>query len=382
SGTGVFDPLVDPSGTYTYTLTNACGTDSSSVVVTVTQAPDAGTDNTISMCVIDGTIDLFTQLGGTPDSGGTWSPALTSGTGVFDPAMDAPGVYTYLVASVLPCRADPSSQITVTVNDSSAPSVVEPNPTFCLVDNPTVADLDASLTATGTIIWYTDATLTTVLNSTDVLIDGEDYFATQTNSSGCESSQSVQVDVTINDSSTPTLINPNQEWCINDGPTILDLTMNISEYDSNTNNIIWYDSATGGSTLGSGSFLSNGTTYYAVLYDSTTGCESSVRLSVNPDLTACGELVLPDGFSPNDDGVNDTFDYNNLDILYPNFDIEIFNRYGNVVYKGTATTPRFDGTSNQSGLGNGKLPVGVYFYIFKYNDGQNKPKQGRLYLSR
>ncbi|NCP59158.1 MAG: gliding motility-associated C-terminal domain-containing protein [Flavobacteriales bacterium] len=382
SGTGVFDPLVDPSGTYTYTLTNACGTDSSDVVVTVTQAPNAGSDNAISMCVIDATIDLFTQLLGTPDSGGIWSPALTSGTGVFDPAMDAPGIYTYFVASVLPCRADAISQITVTVNDSSAPSVLEPNPTFCLADNPTVADLDASLSATGTITWYSDAALTTALNATDVLINGADYFATQTNSSGCESSQNVQVTVSVNDSPTPTLIDSNQELCINDNPTIMDLMLNISEYDSNTNNIIWYDTSTGGSSLSSSSLLNNGVTYYASLFNPTTGCESSVRLSVNPDLTACGELVLPDGFSPNDDGVNDTFDYNNLDILYPNFDIEIFNRYGNVVYKGTASTPRFNGISNQSSLGNAKLPVGVYFYIFKYNDGQNKPKQGRLYLSR
>ncbi|PIV95189.1 MAG: hypothetical protein COW44_00005, partial [Flavobacteriaceae bacterium CG17_big_fil_post_rev_8_21_14_2_50_33_15] len=77
------------------------------------------------------------------------------------------GIYTYFVASVLPCRADAISQITVTVNDSSAPSVLEPNPTFCLADNPTVADLDASLSATGTITWYSDAALTTALNATD-----------------------------------------------------------------------------------------------------------------------------------------------------------------------------------------------------------------------
>ena len=382
SGTGVFDPSVDVSGTYIYTVSNACGTNTSEIDVTVTQAPNAGTDNSITICVINGNIDLFTQLGGTPDTGGTWSPALASGTGEFDPTVDASGVYIYTVASVLPCRTDASAQITVTVNDSPAPVVVDPNPTFCMADNPTVADLDASITATGTIIWYTDATLTTALSSTDVLIDGEDYFATQTNSTGCESSQNVQVDVTINDTATPTLSNPSEDYCINDNPTIMDLTLNITEYDSNTNNIIWYDVATGGSALTSSSMLSNGVTYYAAMYDATTGCESSVRLAVLPDVTACGKLVLPDGFSPNGDGVNDTYDYNNLDILYPNFEIEIFNRYGNVVYKGNASTPRFDGTSNQSSLGDGKLPVGVYYYIFKFNDGQNKPEQGRLYLSR
>ena len=225
--------------------------------------------------------------------------------------------------------------------------------------------------------------LATVLDPTEALLDGEDYFATQTNSSGCESSQNIQVNVTVNDAPTPTLADPNQELCINDGPTILDLTLNISEYDSNTDNVIWYDVATGGSPLASSTLLIYAVTYYAVLYDSVTGCESSVRLAVTPDVTACGELILPDGFSPNGDGINDTYDYNNLDILFPNFEIQIFNRYGTVLYKGRASTPRFDGTSNQPGaILKGKLPVGVYFYIFNYNDGINKPEQGRLYLSR
>ena len=382
SGTGVFDPSTDTSGTYTYTISNSCGTDSSDVVVTVTQAPDAGIDNTISICVIDGTIDLFAQLGGTPDSNGVWSPALPSGTGVFDPNSDASGVYTYTVTAVSPCATDAVSQVTVTVNDSSAPVVVNANPAFCLVDNPTVADLDAALNITGTVTWYADASLAIALNATDALVDGEDYFATQTNSTGCESSQNVQVDVTVNDASTPTFIDPNLELCINDNPTIMDLTLNISEYDSNLDNVIWYDSATGGSTISNSTMLANAVTYYASLYDANTGCESSVRSAITPDLSACGKIVLPDGFSPNGDGINDTYSYNNLEIIYPNFEIEIFNRYGNAVYKGNASTPRFDGTSNQSSIGNGKLPVGVYFYVFKFNDNENKPEQGRLYISR
>ncbi|MGE5942794.1 MAG: gliding motility-associated C-terminal domain-containing protein [Flavobacteriales bacterium] len=383
SDTGVFDPLVDASGTYTYSLTNSCGTVTSSVVVTVTQAPNAGSDNTANICVIDGVTDLFTFLGSSAQTGGTWSPALTSGTGLFDPLVDIAGVYTYTVTAIAPCLSDSSAQITVTISDSPAPIVLDANPEFCQANNPTVADLNAAIRVTGTISWYADATLTTPLNTTDALVNGEDYFARQTTGSGCESSQSVEITATVNNVATPTLVNSNLELCINDSPTILELTENIVEYDSSLNNVIWYDAATGGSPFADSDLLSYGVTYYAVLYDATTGCESSVRLAYTPDLTSCGELVLPDGFSPNGDGTNDTFDYNNLDILHPNFSIEIFNRYGTVVYKGNATSPRFDGTANQSGaIGSKQLPVGVYFYIFNFNDGTNKPKQGRLYLSR
>ncbi|PKQ44356.1 gliding motility-associated C-terminal domain-containing protein [Confluentibacter flavum] len=382
SSTGVFDPLVDALGTYTYSLTNACGTVSSDVVVTVTQAPNAGTDNPANICVIDGVTDLFTFLGSSAQSGGTWSPALISGTGAFDPLVDTAGVYTYTVTAIAPCSPDSSAQITVTISDSPAPIVLDANPEFCLVDNPTVSDLDAAIRVTGTISWYADATLTTPLNATDALVNGENYFARQTTGSGCESSQSVEITATVNNVATPTLIDSDLELCINDDPTIMELTVNISEYDSNLNNVNWYDTAIGGTPLSSGVSLSNDVTYYATLYDASTGCESSVRLAYTTDLTSCGELVLPDGFSPNGDGVNDTFDYNNLDILHPNFEIQIFNRYGTVVYKGNTSTPRFDGTSNQGGIGKKQLPVGVYFYIFNFNDGTNKPKQGRLYLSR
>ncbi|MFV9552347.1 gliding motility-associated C-terminal domain-containing protein [Algibacter sp. PT7-4] len=381
SATGVFDPLEDADGTYTYTLTNSCGTFTNQVEVTVTLAPNAGTDNTLNICAGHDPVDLFTLLGTAAQSGGVWSPALTSGTGLFDPAVDTSNTYTYTVAAVAPCSPDATAEIIVTVNDTPAIIVLDPDPEFCLVNNPTVASLSASIRPTGTVNWYADAALTTPVLLTDNLIDGEIYYATQTSGS-CESSEAVQINVTVNDAPTPTLADPTLEYCINDNPTISVLSDNIVEYDNSLDNLRWYDAATGGSAISNSSLITN-TTYYVALINQATGCESSVRLEVIPDLTACGKLIIPDGFSPNGDGINDTFDIDNLAILYPNFEIEIYNRNGNIVYKGNANTPRFDGTSNQGRIvSNGDLPVGVYFYIFNYNDGENKPEQGRLYLSR
>ncbi|MDO5972451.1 gliding motility-associated C-terminal domain-containing protein [Flavivirga aquimarina] len=380
--TDQFDPATGQSGTYTYTTSNACGNSSTSFDISVTPAPNAGTSGSALICVIDGPTDLFTFLG-TADTGGTWSPSLASGTGVFDPLVDTNGVYTYTVTANAPCLTDAIADITVTVSDITPPVVNNATMEFCLVDNPTVANLDAALTVTGTITWYEDVALTTQLNATNTLVDGEDYYATQRNAAGCESSISVQVDVIVNDTPTPTILDSGIEYCINDGPTINDLSLNITEYNAATDNIIWYDAETGGTAISSSSLLDHDTTYYAVLVDATTGCESSVRLVLTTDLTSCGKLILPDGFSPNGDGTNDTYDFDNLHVLYPDFIIEIFNRYGNIVYKGNANTSRFDGTSNQSGtIGSGDLPVGVYYYIFYFNDNENKPEQGRLYLSR
>ncbi|SHI90691.1 gliding motility-associated C-terminal domain-containing protein, partial [Algibacter luteus] len=382
STTGVFDPLVDLDGTYTYTLTNSCGTFTNQVIITVTLAPNAGADNTLTICAGDDPTDLFDLLGTGAQSGGAWSPALTSGTGVFDPAVDASGTYAYTVTAVAPCSPDSVAEIAVTVNDSPTIIVLDPNPEYCLANNPTVAGLSISIRPTGIVNWYDDLALTIPVLSTDALIDGEDYYATQTNSTGCESSIPVQIIPTINDTPTPTLIDPSIEYCINDDPTIETLSLNIVEYDSAQDNLAWYDVQTGGVAIDSNSLLTN-ITYYVALIDATTGCESSVRLMVTPDLTACGKISLPDGFSPNGDGTNDTYEVDNLSILYPNFEIEIYNRNGNIVYKGNANTPRFDGTSNQGRIvAKGDLPVGVYFYIFRFNDGETKPEQGRLYLSR
>jgi gliding motility-associated-like protein len=117
---------------------------------------------------------------------------------------------------------------------------------------------------------------------------------------------------------------------------------------------------------------------------STFGCESPSRLPVMVDLNQCEDIVIPDGFSPNGDNINDQFVIKNLSEKYPNFTLEIYNRYGNILYKGNINTPNWEGTTTEAGItiGNTLVPVGVYFYIIEFNDGAHDPKQGRLYLSR
>ena len=382
SGSGLFDPSIDSDGTYTYTVSNTCNTSSATVMISTTEAPDAGTDNSINICVIDGTIDLLTQLGGTPDTNGVWSPLLNSGTNIFDPILDGSGMYTYTVTAEGACSNDASAVLTIQVDESPAPTVVDANLFFCATDNPTVIDLENGVSG-SMIMWYDTIDGTIPLLSTDVLMDGQTYFATQTVSNGCESSERTQVSVVIGDAPTPTLSQDGELFCINDNPTLQQLTLNIQEYDASSNNVLWYDAPNGTNSIPLTTVMTIGTTYYAVLIDPNTGCESSERLAVSVDLSACGDLAIPDGFSPNGDGVNDVFDIDNLDFLYPNFEIEFYNRYGNLVYSGNINTPRFNGFSNQSGLLNdGELPVGVYFYILNYNDGTTKPSQGRIYLSR
>ncbi|MGA9589551.1 MAG: hypothetical protein WBV11_06945, partial [Salegentibacter sp.] len=81
SGGTVFDPAVDAAGRYKYTVRSgtSCPDDDSYIYITVNQAPDAGESGTANINSGDAPSDLFSFLGGTPDEGGIWSPALASG---------------------------------------------------------------------------------------------------------------------------------------------------------------------------------------------------------------------------------------------------------------------------------------------------------------
>ncbi|HET8754281.1 MAG TPA: gliding motility-associated C-terminal domain-containing protein, partial [Salinimicrobium sp.] len=203
------------------------------------------------------------------------------------------------------------------------------------------------------------------------------YYATQTSEGGCVS-DAAMITVELTDAVTPSLVPEGDVFCDFDRPTISVLENNIVE----SGTITWYDAPIGGNVLSSSELLEDGVTYYATLVDETTGCESSQRLAVSITLEDC-PLLIPEAFSPNGDGINDTFEIEHIGDEYPNFTIEIFNRWGNVVYTGNASTPEWDGVSTESGsLGDKVLPVGVYFYILNFNDGETAPIQGRLYLSR
>ncbi len=92
---------------------------------------------------------------------------------------------------------------------------------------------------------------------------------------------------------------------------------------------------------------------------------------------------IPDGVTPNGDGQNDTFVINRD--VYPNFELDIYNRWGFLVWKGDSTQNDWDGSSNQGiVLFGNQLPDGTYFYVFKPINNTKYPNSvaSYLYLSR
>ncbi|MBK9700631.1 MAG: gliding motility-associated C-terminal domain-containing protein [Flavobacteriales bacterium] len=121
---GLFDPAGMAPGTYTYSVagTAPCPAAAALVEVTVVANPDAGTPGAITQCTTDAAVDLFAQLGGTPDAGGTWSgPSALNGSS-FDPGTMFAGVYTYTITVPPPCSSA-SSTVTVTLSTPPDPGV-------------------------------------------------------------------------------------------------------------------------------------------------------------------------------------------------------------------------------------------------------------------
>jgi gliding motility-associated-like protein len=112
------------------------------------------------------------------------------------------------------------------------------------------------------------------------------------------------------------------------------------------------------------------------------GCSSepiSVYITMRPCLI---ELVsIPEGFSPNGDGINDYFVITGIG-FYPNNTFVIFNRWGNKVFEASPYANDWNGNS-QFGLrvGGDELPIGTYFYILDLGDGTDEFK-GTIYLNR
>ncbi|WP_431134825.1 gliding motility-associated C-terminal domain-containing protein [Psychroserpens mesophilus] len=91
--------------------------------------------------------------------------------------------------------------------------------------------------------------------------------------------------------------------------------------------------------------------------------------------------VIPEGFSPNDDTINDWFNIQGLYDIFEKHELKIFNRYGTLIFEGNNDKP-WQGFINRGLNNHGKLvPVGTYFYIINYKDSNYEPSVGWVYVN-
>ena len=75
-------------------------------------------------------------------------------------------------------------------------------------------------------------------------------------------------------------------------------------------------------------FPTTTTTYTIIAHDKTTHCESLDKTTVS----VFTRLFVPAAFTPNNDGINDTWEIPGL-AMYPNAVLQVYNRAGQMVFQ-------------------------------------------------
>jgi gliding motility-associated-like protein len=428
SGTGMFNPSIDVAGVYTYTVTNGvCGSDTSDVNVTIDTLPNAGGNGNLEICINSSSVDLFDSLTGTLDSGGVWSPSLTSGTGMFNPSIDVAGVYTYTVTNGV-CGPD-TSEVNVTID--TLPNAGE-NGNLKICINSSSVDLFDSLTGTPDLagVWSPSLTSGTGMFNPSIDVAGV-YTYTVTN--GVCGSDTSDVNVTI-DTLPNAGGNGNLEICIN--------SSSVDLFDSLTGTPdvvgVWSPSLTSGTGMFNPSIDVAGVYTYTVT-NGVCGADTSevnvtttnitsisnyeikikefssnnaIEIIINSNLSyefsldgfnyqnnnffdnliggdyivyvkeinGCGileEMVsildYPRFFTPNNDGLNDVWNLKGR--TNKNYSIYIYDRYGKLLKHLTKLENGWDGSYN----GN-LLPSNDYWFKVVFIDGI--VKSGHFTLKR
>ena len=435
AGTGTI--TIDPStGNYTFTP-NPTYTGTTSTTYTVCN--NAGCSSTTITIIVDNPIainDYTTTTEGVAVSGdastndlGTGSAyapvtytvgTVTAGTGtiVMNPAT---GQYTYTPATGFTGTTFATYTLCNNLGCSSASItiVVTPTSTTVIVANPDVITTTNTVVATGTLTTNDTGTGTTytvtVTNPTTgtLTVDPATGNYTYTpdpaftgttsttyticNNTGCSSTT-----ITIIVTGTTTVIVANPDVITTTNTVVATGTLTTNDTGTGTTytvtvtnpttGTLTVDPATGNYTYTPDPvFTGTVSTTYTIC--NNTGCSTSTitiivtpsgTITTVPTLTLVTQESIPKGFSPNEDGVNDTWVIPGIE-NYPNNVMTILNRWGNVVYKGAGydnVNVVWNGKSSEGvRFGGDDLPEGTYFYILEL--GTDEPAlKGYIYLKK
>ncbi len=433
SGTGFFDPAADPIGTYTYTVTNPCGTSSSTVQVTLYTNPNPGTNGTLTVCQNSANVDLFTLIG-TADAGGIWSPTLASSSGIFNPSLDAGGVYTYSITTN--CGIF-SSNVQVTLTPLDNANFSYPSTVFCTNDPPVNAIVSGL--AGGTFSISGSGIIDATTGQVDVFNSGPGTYAvTYATNGSCPNTQTISI--TIQNSADAT-INAAGPFCEDNGPyqlvaatpggiwsgtgvdsitgifdpsiaaiglntitytilgscgdvqtidisvfptptvsTISDTTITLGSSVnlltvSSVNNFVWSPNEwLSCSTCQNPTSTPQDNVTYTVTA-SANGCSATdeVTITVLYDLV----LFVPNIFSPNGDNNNDVLFVRGKGITDLRF--IVYDRWGEKVFESTSLADGWDGTFRGEKM---NPAVFVYYVQATFTDGSDVTKKGNVTLIR
>lgn len=163
------------------------------------------------------------------------------------------------------------------------------------------------------------------------------YYDTIHSNTGCDTL--VETTLTVSPSPKPDL-GPDKKICIGDSALLS---------AGNYPNYLWSN----GTTLPTLQIKGPGTFWVSVF--TTNGCKSSDTITVQE--INCKAIQTPNVFSPNGDGINDTWVIRELQD-YPHCQVQIFDRYEKLIFNNISYSKPWDGKYNGK-----ELPIGTYYYV-------------------
>lgn len=353
------------SGTYIVTVTNIDGcTTSASKTITVNTSPKAVISGNTSGC---GSVSLTASGGVSYLWDGGESPANAVNT------FNSSGTYTVAVTDANGCTA--STTVKVIVLDHVEPEITitaDPAGEICEGTSVTFTAAVANEGTTSSFQWFKNDILvgsgTTYTSSHH--LNNDEITCRLTSSTICNAAslaESNKIIMKVN--SLPQITFP--QHVVIKGPDSIQLDPIIN---GNAESFLWTPTlGLNDPTIKNPSADPELTTDYQLTVTSSKGCTSfaSIRVIVDNNI-----IIIPNTFTPNGDGVNDTWNILYLSD-YPESHINIYNRYGRLLFYSVGYAEPWDGTFK------GKLvPTGVYYYTIDFKNKLLTPRTGYITILR
>jgi large repetitive protein len=344
------------AGDYTATITDANGCFTTSIS-SFSVPPTLGFTANISpaSCPTSSNGGITTVVsGGVPVYTYSWTgPGAYSTTGT--PVTNlAPGTYSLSLTDFSGCNIDTTLDVTSTVTLSADAGV---DSVFCQNGAYT---LDGSGSVGATIFQWVQLPGVTVGNSQNVAVTppaGTNTFVLiVSEGTGCTDSDTMSLTSNI-----PPFADAGPDYTITVHTSTL---IGGSPTGPGGSTFSWTPSFSLDNPTSSNPTASNTVnTTYTVLVTDANGCTASDTMHVHifPD------IIIPNGFSPNADGKNDAWQIDNIE-QFPDCVVEVYNRWGELLFNSKGYTTRWDGRFNGK-----NLPVGTYYYVINLNH-ENFPK--------
>jgi gliding motility-associated-like protein len=204
--------------------------------------------------------------------------------------------------------------------------------------------------------------------TSSALADGDNVTCMMTSSIACSIPATVTSNALTMTIETLPIVNAGGNKAITIGQS---LTLNATA-TGNITDITW-SPATG---LSNNKILNpvaspTATTTYTLTVQNAAGCVASDTATVVVVYT----INVPNTFTPNGDGINDIWNIQYLN-TYTKCKVQVFNRWGQLMYSSVGYTVPWDGTYRGSAV-----PNGTYYYIINL-DKTSKPLAGSVTVLR